>query len=51
MEEKVISRNRLADVYKKNLKDVPGISFQEGRPGSRSTFKDLSILIDPKISR
>ena len=49
MEEKVISRNRLAEVYKKNLKNVPGISFQEGAPGSRSTYKDLSILIEPKL--
>ena len=49
MEEKVISRNRLAEVYKKNLKNVPGISFQEGTPGSRSTYKDLSILVEPEL--
>jgi len=49
MEEKVISRNRLAEVYKQNLKNVPGISFQEGTPGSRSTYKDLSILVEPEL--
>jgi len=46
--EKVARRNEIADVYKENLKGLPGISFQEAAPGSRCSYKDVSILIDPK---
>jgi dTDP-4-amino-4,6-dideoxygalactose transaminase len=48
IEEKVARRNGIADVYKENLKGLPGISFQEAAPGSRCSYKDVSILIDPK---
>ena len=48
IEKKVARRNEIADVYKKNLKGLPGISFQEAAPGSRCSYKDVSILIDPK---
>jgi len=48
IEEKVARRNEIADVYKENLKGLPGISFQETTPGSRCSYKDVSILIDPK---
>ena len=48
IEEKAARRNEIADVYKENLKGLPGISFQETTPGSRCSYKDVSILIDPK---
>jgi len=48
MEIKVACRNKLAEVYMASLKDVPGISFQEKASGSRSNYKDLSIMVDPK---
>ena len=40
-------RNDLANLYKKRLSDIPGISFQRIETGCVSTFKDFSIVIDP----
>jgi dTDP-4-amino-4,6-dideoxygalactose transaminase len=43
----VLKRNRLVDIYRFFLGKLPGITFQKVEPGTRSTFKDFSILIDP----
>jgi dTDP-4-amino-4,6-dideoxygalactose transaminase len=43
----VLKRNRLVDVYRFFLGKLPGIAFQKVELGTRSTFKDFSILIDP----
>lgn len=48
LEKNVARRNKLADIYKKILSDVPGIGFQKIEKGDRSSFKDFSILIDPE---
>ena len=48
LEKNVAQRNRIAQLYKKLLADLPGISFQKIAAGSRSSFKDFSILIDAK---
>jgi len=45
IEEKVINRNRLAGLYRSLLEQIPGITFQKEQPGSRSTYKDLSIMV------
>lgn len=47
IEERVARRNELARVYRVALADVPGIGFPSVRAGDRSTFKDLTILVDP----
>lgn len=45
MELNVRRRNVLAERYKENLKDLPGIHFQTVKEGNRSTFKDLTIRV------
>lgn len=42
-------RNRLAEVYAKALSGVPGIEFQKIPAGSRSSYKDFAIVIDPAV--
>lgn len=46
LEENVRRRNRLVELFRKRLGRLPGITFQTIRPGNRSSFKDLSIVID-----
>ena len=45
LEERVEHRNRVADRYRELLGDVPGVGFQNARPGDRSSYKDFTILI------
>jgi dTDP-4-amino-4,6-dideoxygalactose transaminase len=40
-------RNEIAAIFRERLLHVPGIRFQEVRPGCRSSYKDLSIVVDP----
>jgi dTDP-4-amino-4,6-dideoxygalactose transaminase len=49
IEFKVKKRNELASLYQRHLAGVPGIRFQTIDPRDRSTFKDFSVLIDPKL--
>lgn len=46
LERSIERRNRIADIYRKRLEKLPGISFQEIKSGNRSTFKDFAITID-----
>jgi dTDP-4-amino-4,6-dideoxygalactose transaminase len=46
LEERIARRNELADRYHKVLGDLPGITFPQVADGDRSTYKDLTILID-----
>lgn len=48
LDERIARRNELADRYHKVLGDLPGISFPVVADGDRSTYKDLTILIDPE---
>lgn len=41
-------RLKIVDLYKKELADVPGISFQKIAPDSFSVYKDMAILVDEK---
>lgn len=43
----VHKRNVLADLYKKRLGEIPGISFQQISDENISTFKDFAIIVDP----
>lgn len=49
VEENITKRNRLAELYKSRLSNVPGVSFQRIRPEDRSSYKDFSILIEPSF--
>jgi len=40
-------RNEVAALYREELGRLPGLTFQEVRPGNRSSFKDFSIVVDP----
>jgi dTDP-4-amino-4,6-dideoxygalactose transaminase len=46
LEERLEERGRLAARYREALADVPGISFPTVAEGDRSTYKDLTILVD-----
>ncbi|MFL6332969.1 MAG: DegT/DnrJ/EryC1/StrS family aminotransferase [Pyrinomonadaceae bacterium] len=39
-------RNRLAELYREELGDLPGIGFQRVRAGDRSSYKDFSVTVD-----
>lgn len=42
-------RNVIADRYRKGLGTLPGVGFQEVPPGSRSSYKDFTILVDEAL--
>jgi dTDP-4-amino-4,6-dideoxygalactose transaminase len=44
----VAKRNKLVNLYKSILSEIPGISFQLIKDGNQSNFKDFSVLIDPE---
>lgn len=39
-------RNRLAELYREELGDLPGLGFQQVRAGDRSSYKDFSITVE-----
>lgn len=47
LEDAVTRRNAIAALYRRELEGIPGLSFQEVRPGNRCSYKDFCILIDP----
>jgi dTDP-4-amino-4,6-dideoxygalactose transaminase len=40
-------RNEIVELYKDKLGRLPGISFQQVRRGNRSSYRELSIFVDP----
>jgi dTDP-4-amino-4,6-dideoxygalactose transaminase len=48
LEERILERNAIAGRYHRALREVPGISFPRVREGDRSTFKDLTVLVEPR---
>ncbi len=46
LEERVEHRNRVADRYRTWASEIPGVGVQRVPAGSRSSYKDLTILID-----
>ena len=46
LEERIVRRNELATRYRDVLAEVPGIGFPLVREQDRSTYKDLTILVD-----
>jgi dTDP-4-amino-4,6-dideoxygalactose transaminase len=47
LDERVAHRGALAERYRGFLSPVPGVTFPEVLPGDVSTYKDLSLLVDP----
>jgi dTDP-4-amino-4,6-dideoxygalactose transaminase len=47
LEERIAERNRLAERYRKVFRELPGVDFPAVADGDRSTYKDLTVLIDP----
>jgi dTDP-4-amino-4,6-dideoxygalactose transaminase len=39
-------RNRIVNLYRKQLGQLPGIGFQKIAPGDQSSYKDFSIVVD-----
>jgi dTDP-4-amino-4,6-dideoxygalactose transaminase len=48
LEERITERNRLAERYRKVFGELPGVDFPAVADGDRSTYKDLTVLIDPE---
>jgi dTDP-4-amino-4,6-dideoxygalactose transaminase len=46
LEENVLARNRLVELYRQRLSALPGITFQQIDPADRCSFKDLTIMVD-----
>lgn len=49
LEEWSQRRNVIATRYQRGLDSIPGISFQEVPSGSRSSYKDFTILVDETV--
>lgn len=49
LEERISRRNELASLYREGLGPISGITFPEVREGDRSTYKDLTVLVDPDV--
>jgi dTDP-4-amino-4,6-dideoxygalactose transaminase len=47
LEDAAQSRNLAAEQYQEMLGHLPGVHFQQIRPGNRCSYKDLSIVFDP----
>lgn len=47
LDERIERRGWLADRYRQELADLPGISFPIVTEGDRTTFKDFTILVEP----
>jgi dTDP-4-amino-4,6-dideoxygalactose transaminase len=48
LDARIERRNEIQRRYERNLRDVAGLRFQEVSAGGRSTFKDLSVIVDEK---
>jgi dTDP-4-amino-4,6-dideoxygalactose transaminase len=49
LDERIDRRNELVERFRKAFDDIPGISFPEIDEGDRSTYKDLTILVEPTL--
>jgi dTDP-4-amino-4,6-dideoxygalactose transaminase len=47
LDERIAHRNDLVDTFKKRAAGLPGLGYQQVRSGDLSTFKDLTLIIDP----
>lgn len=47
LEEAASTRNDTAALFQEVLGAMPGVGFQQVRPGNRNSYKDFSLTIDP----
>jgi dTDP-4-amino-4,6-dideoxygalactose transaminase len=47
LEERVTVRNEIAELYRAELAHVPGVAFQRVDDADTSTYKDLTLIIEP----
>jgi dTDP-4-amino-4,6-dideoxygalactose transaminase len=47
-EQQLVGRDRLVNVYRELLSDVPGLSFQRIDPNVRSTHNYFAVVLEPK---
>jgi dTDP-4-amino-4,6-dideoxygalactose transaminase len=48
LDERISHRNDLVDAFKKRAAGLPGLDYQQVRSEDVSTFKDLTLIIDPE---
>jgi dTDP-4-amino-4,6-dideoxygalactose transaminase len=48
LDARIERRNEIRIRYERSLREVAGLRFQEVSEGSRSTFKDFSVIVDEK---
>lgn len=48
LDERIAHRNDLVTAFKDRAAGIPGLSYQEVRNEDISTFKDLTLIIDPE---
>ena len=46
IDDRIARRNEIRQRYERRLGDLPGLAFQQIRPGYFSTCKDFSLLVD-----
>ena len=49
IDERIERRNALANIYRAELRGLPGLTFPSVPEGHRSTFKDFTIVVDPDV--
>jgi dTDP-4-amino-4,6-dideoxygalactose transaminase len=48
LEQAACNRNETAALFQEVLGQLPGIGFQQVRPGDRHSYREISLTIDPK---
>jgi len=48
LDDLIENRNKIANLYKQRLSELPGISFQNVSENDVSTYKDFGVIIDAK---
>lgn len=49
VDERVRCRNELVQVFREQIRDVPGLRVARPAEGDRSTYKDLTLVLEPAI--
>jgi dTDP-4-amino-4,6-dideoxygalactose transaminase len=47
LDDEIERRRRLVELYRARLRDVPGLSLREDRPGVRHNYSYFPVLVDP----
>jgi dTDP-4-amino-4,6-dideoxygalactose transaminase len=46
LEQAATRRNQVAALYRREMGSIPGISFQQVRPGNRNSYREFCFLVD-----